>query len=197
MNEKLSHWDYFTQLSQLGENQLACAKYLLEYMRSSERTFTEEQLLDSAQDAMRKIILQKKLDLFPADKKKWCPLLAKNLFIGQLLLLRIPRLCKIYSVEHLPEDFTDLGHKTLRLCQKTHEYITPKCARLRFSADLADQMFDDCLAGILHCKSFTSSLTNDHYSRVEALLFKDLTDEFSSFFSYSMQFTHFSLLFPL
>ncbi len=197
MNEKLSNWDYFSQLSKLGENQLDCAKYLLGYMQNNRQILTEEALLDRAQEVMRRIILQKKLDLFPADKKKWCPLLAKNLFIGQLLLLRIPRLCKIYSVELLPEDFTILGEKTLLLCQKIHDYITPHQAHQRFWMPQADLIFDDCLAGVQHCKLFIESLKNECYTRVEALLFKDLTDEFASFYSYSMQFAHFSLLFPL
>lgn len=192
----IANGDFFAQLSHLSQNQIYCADTLMLYFENELTEEQEHECLISAQKYARHIEMQNILGLFPADRKKYCILMGHLCYSGQIRLLRILHLLRLYHAESFKMILRPTLFPIRTLCISIKEFTTPSKASDRFSIQPAENSASLCFDGLSALRSIPF---NDHpaLSAVEQLFLKDICEEFVRFYSSTLQYIHCGLRFPL
>ena len=193
----IESFDFFSQFVPYIRCQGQAADLLLCFFQGQDCTESEKMLYEQSTVLLKKLTLQKRMELFPPEKRKYCICLTELSFNCQQVLFRIPRLCRLYNTPALNEHLLPLAECTKEISTELVTFCAPKRCCERFANECAERLMTLCLFGITLCKGLLTKEKLSTLSGVQWLIFKDLVDEFSGYCSLCIQFTHWGLLFPL
>ena len=124
-------------------------------------------------------------------------ILSELVFRSQLTLLHIPELFRIYRAEDLKEPFAVFLPEICGCCLHVYSFALPEKAGDRFQKERAEPIFECCLEGFKKCKQFGDLFKASDLRGMDMLLFKDIDEEFASFFLLNLKFAHCALHFPI
>ncbi len=193
----IDSFDFFSQFVPYVRCQGQASDLLLCFFQGQDCTETEKKLYAQSDALFKKLTLQRRMELFPPEKRKYCICLTELSFNCQQVLFRIPRLCRLYNIPALNAHLLPLAKCTNEISAELVSFCAPKKSCERFGDESAERLMTLCLFGISLCKALPIKEDISTLSGVQRLVFKDLAEEFSGYCSLCIQFTHWGLLFPL
>ena len=192
----IENYDFFTQLSLLMHCIEDAATFQLAYFEKESKAIAEQAIFNRTSSALMSIRFQKSLALLPDEKRKYCMILTELSVSAIRTLLRIPTLSRIYSMPVLDAVFIENAKRARILSEELKLFAFPLKEEDRFCAEQGERILLLSLEGLSCCRELLCN-EGQQLSGAKKLLFKDLADEFSAFYSLCLQFTHCGLLFPI
>ena len=193
----IESFDFFSQFTPYVKCQSQAGELLLSYFQHENCKNKKNHLFKQSSSILNNLLLQKKMGLFPEEKRRYCINMVEICFRSQQVLFKIPRLCTLYNTPAINDLLIPLASHASTVSQEIFDFAAPEKSADRFSCPAAERILKLCLLSLSECKSLSDTTACKELTGVEKLLFKDIVEEFEGYFSLCIQFTHWGLIFPL